>query len=32
MLDSPNEPNNFIYGFADVVDELNRLLGTISTE
>ncbi len=31
-LDSPKEPNSFMYGLADVVDELNRLLGTIKTE
>jgi hypothetical protein len=30
--DSPSEPNSFMYGFADVWDELNFLLGTISTE
>lgn len=27
--DSPNDPNNFIYGLAEVVEELNFLLGTI---
>lgn len=32
MCDSSSEPNSFMYALADVVDELNRLLGTIRTE